>query len=98
MEAGTQEEQHAFFFYADLLGTLERVVVAGHVRHDSSLIRLGSVDQIYMILREYMNIKRLHMSLRYSKKSNCSSTLCRERQISNLDDSIRSFPRAYRTK
>lgn len=50
-------EQHAFL-YADLLSTLERMVVAGHVRHDCTLIWLGCVDQIYMISREY-NIKNL---------------------------------------
>lgn len=51
-EGSEKKEQHACLD-ADLLSTLERVVVAGHVRHDSSLIRLGSVDQIYVISREH---------------------------------------------
>lgn len=39
-------------FCADLLGTLESVVVAGHIGHDRSFVRLGGVDQIYIGLSD----------------------------------------------
>lgn len=43
-----KREFSQFFVCADLLGTLESVVVAGHIGHDRSFVRLGGVDQIYI--------------------------------------------------
>jgi len=67
--------QHAFL-YADLLSTLERVVVAGHVRHDSSLIRFGSVDQIYIISQGNtgMNILRVYACRYVSQRKSIRSS------------------------
>lgn len=41
--------QQQVFVCANLLGALEGVIVARHVGHDGSFVRLGCIDQIFTI-------------------------------------------------
>lgn len=58
---------------SNLLGSLEGMIITGHVGHNGSLIRLWCVDQIYFrqIAHEYFLILQIYKKVSYHLDPTC---------------------------